>query len=233
MTLAIMQPYFLPYIGYFQLINAVDKFVIYDNIQYTKKGWINRNRILVNGKDGYITLPLKKDSDFLNISQRRLADSFVEDKKKLLRKIYQSYQKAPFFQDIYPIIEKIFTYDSNNLFEFIYHSINIICDYLNIKTPFVVSSSIPIDHTLKAENKVLAICKSLGAIDYINPIGGVDLYDKLFFSSASVKLSFLKTDDINYLQFNQDFIPYLSIIDVLMFNDLETISKMLKFYKLI
>ena len=84
MKLAIMQPYFFPYIGYFQLIKSVDEFVIYDNIQYTKKGWINRNRILVNGTDYLISLPLKKDSDYLNVVDRQLAESWEKDRTKLL-----------------------------------------------------------------------------------------------------------------------------------------------------
>jgi hypothetical protein len=102
MKLAIMQPYIFPYIGYFQLINTVDKFVVYDNIQFTKKGWINRNRILINGKEEYITLPLKKDSDYLNIDQRVLSDVFKEQRNKILRKINESYKKAPGFKTAFP-----------------------------------------------------------------------------------------------------------------------------------
>ncbi len=83
MKLAIMQPYFFPYIGYFQLINTVDEFVVYDNIEFTKKGWINRNRILVNGKDEYITLPIKKDSDFLHVKDRFLAETWSKDSAKM------------------------------------------------------------------------------------------------------------------------------------------------------
>ncbi len=98
MKVAIMQPYFLPYIGYFQLINAVDKFVIYDNIEFTKKGWINRNRILVNGKDEFISLPITKASDFLHANQRYLASNFENEKNKILRKIKESYRKAPYFK---------------------------------------------------------------------------------------------------------------------------------------
>ena len=84
MKVAIMQPYFLPYIGYLQLLNSVDKFILYDDIEYTKKGWINRNRI-VDGE--IITLPLKKDSDYLNVVERRLSDDWRKQKTKLLNKI--------------------------------------------------------------------------------------------------------------------------------------------------
>src|SRR5690606_18130129 len=122
MRLAIMQPYFCPYIGYFQLMNAVDKFVVYDNIQYTKKGWINRNRILMNGKDQLFSLPVKKDSDYLNINQRFLSDDFDGEKKKLLNKFKGAYNKAPYFKEIFPLLQEIINDDSNNLFDYIYHS---------------------------------------------------------------------------------------------------------------
>src|SRR5688572_25515943 len=132
MKAAIMQPYLFPYIGYFQLIAAVDKFVVYDNIKFTKKGWINRNRILVNGKDEYISIPLKRDSDFLDVDQRFLADSFNAEKEKLLRKIVASYKKAPFFNETYPVVEEVFNYTDKNLFSFVYNSLIKICSALGI-----------------------------------------------------------------------------------------------------
>ena len=233
MKVAIMQPYFFPYIGYFQLINAVDKFVVYDNIQFTKKGWINRNRILVNGNDEYITLPLKKDSDFLNIYQRSLAASFNEDKKKLLRKIEIIYKKAPEFKNVFPLIEKVLLYHEENLFQFIYHSIITVCDFLHINTEIIISSAIPVDHSLKSQEKVLVICKVLGATTYINPAGGVALYSKPVFEESNISLQFLQSATIEYTQFGNTFIPRLSIIDVLMFNDKEKTKEYLNtFYTL-
>src|SRR6201997_1769206 len=146
MTLAIMQPYLFPYIGYFQLMNAVDEFVVYDNIQYTKKGWINRNRILVNGKDAYITFPLKKDSDYLDIKDRYLADDWVLERKKILNRISESYRKAASFEFVYPVIEKIILFEETNLFKFILNSLTVLKEYLSIKTLFPVSSEIDINH---------------------------------------------------------------------------------------
>jgi hypothetical protein len=119
--LAIMQPYFFPYIGYFQLVNAVDEFVIYDNIEFTKKGWISRNRILVNGVDTYISLPLKKDSDYLHVKDRYLADTWDIERKKMLNRITESYRKAPYFKETYEVIEKCILYEDRNLFKFILH----------------------------------------------------------------------------------------------------------------
>ncbi|CAB1083437.1 FIG00904907: hypothetical protein [Olavius algarvensis Delta 1 endosymbiont] len=118
MKLAVMQPYFMPYIGYFQLMNAVDVFVVYDNIQFTKKGWFHRNRILVEGKDKMFSIPIKKNSDYLSVSKRYLADNFDKEKNKILRLITQSYQKAPCYAGVMPIVEKCFDKGSGNLFEY-------------------------------------------------------------------------------------------------------------------
>ena len=230
MKTAIMQPYFMPYIGYFQLINAVDKFVIYDNIKYTKKGWINRNRILVSGKEQYISLPLKKGSDYLNINERVLSDSWLNERRKLLNKLKASYAKSPFYSSVIILLEDILNHSEKNLFNFIENSIKIINTYLDIRTKIIFSSQIKINHSLCSENKIMAICKELRSNIYINPIGGQSLYTKDFFKKDSIKLLFLKTDDIVYNQFDNHFAPFLSIIDVLMFNGKENTKKLLNSY---
>jgi WbqC-like protein family len=227
MKIAIMQPYFVPYIGYFQLINAVDKFVIYDNIKYTKKGWINRNRILVDGTDEYITLPIKKDSDYLNVDQRKLADSFIDDKNKILRKLTYAYRKAPHYDEVFQLMERILETPESNLFEFIYKSLQEICRFLDINTEFIISSGLPIDHGLKAQDKVIEICKALSADTYINPSGGVELYNGKTFQENGIALAFLQTGPVQYQQFKDNFIASLSIIDVMMFNSREEIKKYL------
>ena len=155
MRVGIMQPYFLPYIGYFQLINSVDLFVVYDNIQYTKKGWINRNRMLQNGKDVMFSLPLKKDSDYLEICQRDLAVDFNRD--KLLNQFKGAYQRAPYFAQVFPLIEELVRYKNLNLFHFLHHSIVRICEHLGITTEIRISSDIAIDHSLKNQDKVIAL----------------------------------------------------------------------------
>ena len=224
MKLAIMQPYFLPYLGYFQLIHAVDKFVVYDNIQFTKKGWINRNRILVNGAAEYITLPLDKDSDFLNVDQRKLADSFKTERVKLLRRIGEAYRKAPQFNTIFPFIESIIKVEEQNLFGFIYQSLQAICQFLDIKTEFIISSSLPVDPQLRSQDKVIAICETLQVSQYINPIGGVELYAKEIFEQHNIKLNFIRSDAVDYTQFANEFVPWLSIMDVMMFNSKEKVK---------
>lgn len=223
MKIAIMQPYFLPYIGYFQLIASVDQFVIYDNIKYTKKGWINRNRILVNGADEYITLPLKKGSDFLDVDQRELAEGFDEERKKIVRKVAQTYRKAPQYDVVFPLIQRILEHPATNLFQYILNSIREVCAFLGVDTPIIISSSIAADHQLKSQERVIAICKALDASVYINPPGGVDLYSEEDFRQQNIELRFLQTGGISYQQFGNEFISNLSILDVMMFNTVEEI----------
>ncbi|MBP2283054.1 hypothetical protein H4V97_001372 [Flavobacterium sp. CG_23.5] len=225
MKVAIMQPYFLPYIGYFQLINMVDVFVIYDNIEYTKKGWINRNRILVNGKDEIISLPIKKSSDYLHINQRVLSETWEKDKLKLLNKVKANYRKAPYFDEVIPLMEECMEFDAINLFDFIYHSLTKLCKRFDINTEVVVSSELDINHNLKSSEKVMEICKFLTAEQYINTIGGLGLYSKEDFSKNGIVLNFIKTNSFIYKQFDSEFITFLSIIDVMMFNSNDTIKK--------
>jgi hypothetical protein len=231
MKVAIMQPYFMPYIGYFQLIQTVDKYVVYDNIQYTKKGWINRNRILKNGTDTYVTIPLEKNSDYLNICERSVSANF--NRKKFLDQITEAYRNAPYFTNTSELIKQAVNNNQNNLFDLIYNSINIICSYLEIKTEMIPSSQIEIDHSLKGKDKVIQICKTLGADIYINAIGGVNLYDKNEFAEHGIDLQFLQTKSAEYEQFHNHFIPNLSIIDVMMFNSKDKIKEMLNGYELI
>jgi hypothetical protein len=230
MKAAIMQPYFLPYIGYFQLISCVDLFIVYDNIEYTKKGWINRNRLLKNGTDQTFTIPLKNDSDFLQVRQRELASDYRRD--KLLNQIVEAYRKAPQFQAVMPLIKHIVSFEERNLFRYLEFSIVEVCRYAGITTPLVVSSTLDIDHSLKSQEKVIALCKAVGASDYVNSIGGVALYSAARFRLSGIGLSFLKCISRPYAQFGQPFVPSLSILDVLMFNAPEDIRRMLKEYEL-
>lgn len=232
-SLAIMQPYIFPYIGYFQLINSVDEFVIYDNIQYTKKGWINRNRILMNGKDSLITVTLKKDSDFLNIVDREISKDWVKERVKILNQIKSSYKKSPYFDEVFFLIERCLMNSNSNLFEFIYDSICDINEYFGIKTKMIKSSELQINHDLKSKDKVIEICKNQNADIYINAIGGMELYDKEDFKNNGIQLNFIKSNPIKYKQFENEFVPWLSIIDVMMFNSKEEISNYIKNYTLV
>lgn len=223
MRLAVMQPYFLPYLGYFQLIGAVDLFIVYDNIKYTKKGWINRNRMLLNGTDKLFSLPLKKDSDFLDIVERKMSQDF--NPVKFLDQFKEAYTLAPYFLEVYPLLEQIVRYDDRNLFRFIYHSIVSICDHLGINTKIIVSSDIAIDHELKSQDKIIAFCRAVRADTYINPIGGIELYAKDKFEANGIDLKFIQSKPFEYAQFGNDFVPWLSIVDVMMFNPCDIIRE--------
>ena len=231
MKLGIMQPYFLPYIGYWQLINAVDVFVVYDNIQYTKKGWINRNRYLLNGKDKLFTINIKNNSDRLNVNERFLSLEYKKD--KLITMFQHAYFKGPMKSVALQLLAEIINCQEENLFQYIYNSVVRICEFLEIKTKIIISSSIDIDHSLKAEYKVLAICKELNAETYINSIGGMELYSKEMFKEHGVELKFIKSKPIEYKQFDNEFVPNLSIVDVVMFNSVEEMKNMLGQYELI
>lgn len=225
-----MQPYFFPYIGYFQLMHAVDQFIVYDNIEFTKRGWINRNRVLVNGADAYITVSLKKDSDYLQVVDRYLAEIWPDERRSLLNRVTESYRKAPYFEQVFPFLKDSLHMEERNLFKFLFSTLTAAKEYIGIATPLVVSSSVQIDQTLRASEKVLALCKARGAEVYMNPIGGVELYSKEQFRRQGVDLVFLKSDNIHYTQFSNEFVPFLSIIDVMMFNSKETIKEFLNQY---
>lgn len=226
MRLGIMQPYFLPYIGYFQLLASVDQFILYDNIKYTKKSWINRNRMLLNGADAMFSLPLKKGSDSLDIVERELALEF--DRSKLLNQFRGAYGRAPQFELTYPVLEQIIQHDEANLFRYIQHSIVQLCEHLNINTEVRISSEISIDHELKSQDKVLALCGAARADTYINTIGGIELYDKNDFRIKGIDLQFIKARSFKYTQFQSEFVPWLSIVDVLMFNPIEEVIKVIR-----
>lgn len=232
MKLGIMQPYFFPYLGYWQLMNAVDKYVIYDDVNYIKGGWINRNRILVNGKPAYIIIPLRRASQNKLINELDICDDPLA-KRKIMGTLHSSYSKAPYWSEIKPILEEIMECCSGNLAQFLEYQIKIIAQYLGIQTEFFISSQIEKDHQKKGEEKIIEICEVIGADAYINPIGGQALYSPEHFDQAGLQLQFLKCNDVIYRQYSQEFVPNLSIVDVLMFNNAEQVQKMLGAFSLL
>ena len=229
MTIGIMQPYFMPYIGYWQLMAAVDTYVIYDDVNYIKKGWINRNNILVNNDKQMFTISLNGASQNKLINEITIADDFT----KLRKTIHMAYHKAPYYNDVMALLDKIFSYQPSNLADFIANSIKSVCKYLDIQTKIIMSSDIEKDNSLKGQEKILEICKLLNADTYYNAIGGRELYDKSVFEKENIKLRFLKSDIPEYPQYKNDFVSGLSIIDVLMFNNPAEIKKMLNAYTLL
>lgn len=232
MKLGIMQPYFLPYIGYWQLLNAVDEYVIYDDVNFIKGGWINRNNILINNESKMINIQMQGASPNKLINEIEISKNEIW-KKKLLKTIDNCYKKAPFYYEVLPIIENIINYDNKNLAKYLEHSIKRICEYLHIDTKLILSSTIKKNNSLKAEEKVINICQTLNANEYYNAIGGKELYSYDNFKNKNLKLKFLKTNNIKYKQFNDKYISNLSILDVMMFNSVDNIKLLLEEYELI
>lgn len=232
MKLGIMQPYFFPYIGYWQLINAVDKYVIYDDVNYIKKGWINRNRILINNSIENINLSISKASQNKLINELSLFEP-ANNFNNLLKTISYNYKKAKEFDSVFPVVEKIFSCKEENLARFLEYSIRELVDYMGIETEIIVSSDIPKDNTLRGQEKIISICEELKADVYINAIGGQELYDRESFSKENIDLKFLMPNISAYDQFGNEFQEGLSIIDVLMFNSKQDVCKMLNDYKLV
>ena len=210
-----MQPYFIPYIGYFHLLKSVDILVLYDDIQYTKKSWINRNYLLFGEKKEYITLPLVNDSDFLNIAERSVSPTWSIDSIKYIRKIQSFYNKRKNFYNGIELCKNIFNYEDTNLFNFIYYSIQKICLEMRIDTNIMISSKLGDFSVFKGKEKVIQICKVLNAKKYVNAIGGTVLYDKNYFDFHGVDLKFIKSNFAYYEQSNNNFVPGLSIIDLI------------------
>ncbi|MFC5408933.1 WbqC family protein [Larkinella bovis] len=232
MTIAIMQPYFLPYIGYLQLMKAVDKFILYDDVAYINRGWINRNRLLLNGKDHLFTIPLKDASQNKRIRDVELSDD-PKWRSKLLKTIEQAYRKAPFYTTVYPLLEKIVNLEVRTIAELVGGSLSLLNAYLGIQTEMVPSSTVYGNDELKAQDRILDICLRENASRYINPIGGQELYDRQRFAEEGIDLFFIQSKRVAYPQFKNEFVPWLSIADVLMFNDVPAVQTMLDAYELI
>jgi hypothetical protein len=229
MKVGIMQPYLFPYLGYYQLIKAVDTFVIYDDVNFIKQGWITRNRILLNGTEFMFNIILKGASSFKKINEIEV----VCNNNKLIATIEQAYRKAPYFETVYPLLTNVFLFKETNLARYLINALNSTLEYLGIGVSVLVSSEIEKDPMLKGDDKLIVICKLLNGSDYINAIGGQSLYSKEKFAENGLTLNFIKSKPIVYTQFKNEFVPWLSIIDVMMFNSLNEINNMLKQYDLI
>ena len=234
MKIAIMQPYVFPHIAYFQMINAVDKFVFYDDVNYIKQGWINRNKILISGKSFLFSIPLEKADSYTQIKNTEISGKLYEKwKTKFLMTISQNYKNAPFFKEVYDLLLAVLSKQQSTISIMAIDSIKSVCHYLEINTNFITSSQSYNNTDLKKEVRLFDICKLEGATHYINSIGGQDLYDKNSFLGKGIELNFIKNLSGEYKQFENEFVPYLSIIDVLMFNSVDEVKMMLNQYEFI
>ena len=219
----------MPYIGYWQLMAAVDTYVVYDDVNYIKGGWVARNNILLNGQKHMFTVTLNGASPNKLFNEITIKDDF----KKFSRLIESAYRKAPYYNDVVNLLERIYNYEDKSLGAFMMNSFQVVLDYLGIKTQLLLSSSLNKDNNLRGKDKVKSICRLLDADTYYNAIGGQELYEKDDFKNSGIELFFLKSEISQYTQFNNEFLSGLSMIDVLMFNKPEEINNMLNSYQLV
>ncbi len=231
MNIAIMQPYFFPYIGYWQLMNYVDVFVIYDIGMFRPYGWINRNRIKNGQGEIYLTVPIHRTIN-CRICDMEIV-STTDFRGKMLRTLQYSYGRAPHFRSCYDNISKSINYLTNDLTDYLYKNILAVVDYLGISTKIVKASDLSIDYREGAVNRIVDICDYFGIHNYVNPIGGISLYSKDEFLRYGVNISFIKSKNICYPQGKGTFIENMSIIDVMMFNSLEQIQELLSMYEIV
>ena len=230
MTLGIMQPYLFPYIGYFQLLAAVDRFVIYDDVTFIKQGWINRNRMLINGEATFFTVPLAHKSSAVAICETEISTAPEHRRwvEKTLKSFDNAYRRAPEFATTYPLLERVFGKATARISELAVDSIRAVAELLDIPTPIVETSSVYSNGHLHGEDRVIAICKAEGADRYVNASGGRELYAHGRFAAEGIDLRFLTPRPIEYPQFGDTFVPWLSIIDVMMFNPVARVREYLR-----
>lgn len=234
MKVAIMQPYLFPYIGYFQLVHAVDKFVFYDDVNFIKQGWINRNQVLLNGQKHLFTLPLKNAGSFKLINEIETdPKNFAVWKIKILKTLHQAYSNAPNYTAVKNLVETILDSGYNMIAGIARESVLKTSSYLGLNTTFIPSSSIYQNNSLHSQSRVIDICKKEKASAYINLSGGIELYKTEDFEEHGIQLNFLKPGLTEYKQFDLPFVAGLSIIDVMMFNDRERVLDLLNNYELI
>ena len=231
MKVAVMQPYFLPYIGYWQLLKAADAFVLLDDVNFINRGYIARNRILLSGQAHLFSIPLDKPSQNKLIKDIRLNFPRPE-RDKLLKTIRAAYQKAPYFESVYPLAENLVRHEADGITEYVRHSLSRIMGYLDLPATIFISSDLEKNNDLKGQDRIIDICRNLKADTYLNPPGGRELYDRASFEKSALSLKFLQPGVTPYRQFGDEFVPNLSFLDLMMFNDRPRLKEMLENYTL-
>lgn len=228
MTVAIMQPYFFPYLGYFQLVKAADEFIFLDNVNFIRKGWIHRNQLLVNGEPYLFTIPLTGASQNRLIQDIELAD-YHSWRSKFLKTVELAYKQAPFYQETMELVYDALKTDFRTISKLAASSIEMVSGALGLKTVFSFASSLSGPGSIGAEKRIIDLCLGKKAATYINPANGRHLYDEKAFEKAGIEIMFHRMNSVSYTQSEKSgFIPNLSIIDVMMFNSRETILKQLE-----
>jgi hypothetical protein len=237
MKLGIMQPYFLPYLGYISLIKHTDEFILFDTVQFIRHGWIERNRILKQDEGWqYINIPLQKHSHGTKIQNIKV-NNLVNWQDRIIAQLGHYKKKSPFYNQTLEVINKGFAEKTESIVKLNYNTLNAVCEYLNISFNCSIFSerNIAIETVNSPDEWALNICKALGYNEYWNPPGGQEFFDKLKYEKAGIKLIFHKIISSVYSQYKdtQNFEPNLSIIDVMMFNSVEKINQMLDDFELV
>lgn len=224
-----MQPYIFPYLGYYQLAHCSDLFVLYDDVTFIKQGYINRNSILANGRPLRFTIPVPGASP-----NRRIGDlRFSEQTGKVTKTIKQAYSKAPFFDAVYPLVERVIEHASRDITALCQQGISEVFEYVGLQKEILRSSELDYDRNASAQDKIIQLCHALGSKSYVNSIGGKKLYTKASFAARGCELSFIQMKAVEYDQGKPDFVPNLSIIDVLMRCSKSEIREFLNSYALV
>jgi len=233
--LAANQPYLFPYIGYFQLIRAVDVFVIYDDVNFIRQGWINRNRILLDGQPRLFSVPIADESSFREIRKTVVSSGeYPRWRKGFFGTLEHAYRRATYYAAVMSLLDGVFTESVSTIGELARSSMLSVCAYLGIDTQIRESSSMYGNRDLHKADRLYDICRREGADTYVNSIGGTELYSREEFARHGISLKFLRPRDIVYGQFpGKPFVRNLSIIDVMMFNSVSDIRLMLDQYDLI
>ena len=236
MTLGIMQPYFMPYIGYISLIKHTDRFILFDTVQFIRHGWIERNRMLKQNEGWqYIQVPLIKQDGRDTLIKDIKINNKEDWKRKILAQIQHYKKVAPYYRRVVALLEDIFANDFEDITTLNKVSLECICKFLGFERNLEIFSQMHLD--IEAANApdewALNICKAIaGATEYINPIGGLSFFDRNKYENAGIKISFQRMEITEYFQKRDVFESGLSILDVMMWNDVDEINRMLDKYVL-
>ena len=227
--LGIMQPYFMPYLGYFALIKHTDAFVFFDTPQYIKRGWVNRNRIIHQQENfNYINIPLKKAPQETAIKDMLIDDS-QDWKKKIFAQLEIYKKKSPYYEDVINLLHETLDKEYKTIGEINIAATIAVCKYLGIDKPFYIYSEMDLNipQVNAPDEWALYITKAMGYKTYINPPGGMTFFNYAKYEKENIELKFLKINLTPYVQKRGYFEPGLSIVDVMMFNSKEKIMEML------
>jgi WbqC-like protein family len=234
MTLGIMQPYLFPYLGYFQLVSTVDKFVIYDDVSYIKQGWINRNQVLLHGRPHLFSVPLSRASSNVDIRNTSVCLSeYPRWRDKFHKTIALAYSAAPRYEAVRLLLASVVDTIPTTIGELAGRSVLAVCEFVGIRTRIELTSTVYGNSHLHSQNRVLDICARENADRYVNPSGGHELYSRDAFGTRGIDLKFLRSRPTPYQQFYPPFVPGLSIIDILMFNSPDQVHGLLADYDLV